>query len=131
MNTFEAAMQWLSIHQPRLHLELEGKRDKLQDFAFFKQFSYGCKKVFSGSDRWALTGEAGVFLDPFYSPGSDFIAFANTFITEMVTQDRLKRPVDVYASIFERTYLALYEGMLPLYSGQYGLFGMPKSCRSR
>ncbi len=122
MNTFDAAMQWLSVHQPKLHSVLEGKRDKLQDFAFFKQFSYGCKKVFSGSDRWALTGEAGVFLDPFYSPGSDFIAFANTFITELVTQDRAQRPVDVYASIFERTYLALYEGMLPLYSGQYGLF---------
>ncbi len=122
MSTFEAAMQWLSVHQPKLHSVLDGKRDKLQDFAFFKQFSYGCKKVFSGSDRWAMTGEAGVFLDPFYSPGSDFIAFANTFITEMVTQDRAKRPVDMYASIFERTYLALYDGMLPLYSGQYGLF---------
>ena len=122
MNTFDAAMQWLSVHQPKLHSVLESKRDKLQDFAFFKQFSYGCKKVFSGSDRWALTGEAGVFLDPFYSPGSDFIAFANTFITEMVIQDRAKRPVDMYASIFERTFLGLYEGMLPLYREQYGLF---------
>lgn len=123
MNSFDAAMRWLAKHQPRLHAELEGKRDKLQDFAYFKRFSYGCKKVFSGSDRWALTGEAGVFLDPFYSPGSDFIAFANSFITEMVSQDRGRRSIDMYASLFERIYLSLYQGMLPLYTGQYGLFG--------
>ena len=42
-------------------------------------FSYGCKQVYSGADRWCLVGEAGAFLDPFYSPGSDFIAMANTF----------------------------------------------------
>ena len=30
------------------------------------------------SDRWCLVGEAGAFLDPFYSPGSDYIAIANT-----------------------------------------------------
>ena len=45
-----------------------------------KDFSYGCEQVFSGDDRWCLTGEAGAFLDPFYSPGSDFIAIGNTFI---------------------------------------------------
>ena len=92
-------------------------------FAFFRRFSYGCKKVFAGADRWALTGESGVFLDPFYSPGSDFIAMANTYITELIALDRAKRPVARYSDLFERIYLSLYQGMLPLYSGQYKLFG--------
>ena len=70
--------------------ELEGKRHLLQDFVFLRDFSYGCKQVFS-ADRWALTGEAGVFLDPFYSPGSDFIAIANTYITELIARDRAGR----------------------------------------
>ncbi len=65
---------------------LEGKRHLLQDFIALRKFSYGCKQVFSGS-RWALTGEAGVFLDPFYSPGSDFIAISNTYITELIAKD--------------------------------------------
>ena len=28
------------------------------------------------AERWCLAGEAGAFLDPFYSPGSDFIAMS-------------------------------------------------------
>ena len=85
-------MDWLERHQPRLFDALDGKRDLLQDFAFLRNFSYGCKQVFSG-ERWALTGEAGLFLDPFYSPGSDFIAIANTYICELVGA-RPRRPAD-------------------------------------
>jgi len=123
INTFEKAMQWLAKHQPRLHEDLEGKRDKLQDFAFFKHFSYGCKKVYSGNDRWALTGEAGLFLDPFYSPGGDFIAISNTFITELVAKDIGGDAVGMLASVYENIYFSCYDSMLPLYTGQYKLFG--------
>ena len=38
-------------------------------------------------DRWALVGVPGVFADPFYSPGSDFIAQGNTFTTEIIKSD--------------------------------------------
>ena len=93
MNTFDKAMDWLEVHQPRLFDALDGKRDRLLDFAFLRNFSYGCKQVFS-AERWALTGEAGLFLDPFYSPGSDFIAIANTYICELVGRDRAGRPID-------------------------------------
>jgi 2-polyprenyl-6-methoxyphenol hydroxylase-like FAD-dependent oxidoreductase len=127
MNTIETTMLWLAKHQPQLHAVLAKMftqdPSKLQDFAFFRRFSYGCKKVFAGADRWALTGEAGVFLDPFYSPGSDFIAMANTYITELIALDRAKRPVARYSDLFERIYLSLYDGMLPLYRDQYKLFG--------
>lgn len=126
MNTFERAMTWLQKHQPLLYNALDGNRDKLQDFAFFKRFSYGCKQVFSGGQRWALTGEAGLFLDPLYSPGNDFIAIANTYITEMIAQDRLNGPIELYANIFEQVYFSFYENMLTLYQGQYKLFGDPE-----
>jgi flavin-dependent dehydrogenase len=126
MNTFEKAMEWFKTHQPQLYRDLDAKRDKLQDFAFFKKFSYGCKKVYSGSQRWALTGEAGLFLDPFYSPGSDFIAIGNTFITEMIAQDRNKRTVELYSTIYEQVYFSLYDNVLTLYQDQYKLFGDPE-----
>ena len=122
LNSFDTAMDWLRVHQPQLHADLDTKRDGLQDFAFFKRFSYGCKKVWSGSDRWALTGEAGLFLDPFYSPGGDFIAISNSFVTEMVERDRAKAPVGMLAPMYERIYFSLYEAMLPIYTGQYPLF---------
>ena len=123
MNTFEKAMTWLAQHQPRLHRDLQGKRDRLQDFAFFRRFSYGCKQVFDGARRWALTGEAGLFLDPFYSPGGDFIAISNTYITELVAQDRAGEPVARQAELYQRIYFSFYQAMLPIYTGQHGLFG--------
>ncbi|MES2024628.1 MAG: NAD(P)/FAD-dependent oxidoreductase [Pseudomonadota bacterium] len=126
MNTFETAMEWLKIHQPRLFDHLDGERDKLQDFAFFKSFSYGCKQIFSGEQRWALTGEAGLFLDPFYSPGSDFIAIGNTYITELIAHDRDKAPVAMYADFYQQIYFSLYQTTLSVYVDQYALFGDPE-----
>lgn len=126
LDTFEKAMDWLRERQPRLFRELDGKRDKLLDFAFFKRFSHGCKQVFSGRQRWALTGEAGVFLDPFYSPGSDFIAIANTFITEMIVLDADQGPVQMVAGMYDQIYFSLYRNMLPIYVGQYRIFADPQ-----
>ena len=125
MNTFDKAMDWLHEHQPRLFDELDGKRHQLQDFAFFRRYSYGCKQVFSGQ-RWALTGEAGLFLDPFYSPGSDFIAIANTYITELVGRDRAGRPIEAHAKIYDQIFHSFYESTLALYEGQYPIFGDPQ-----
>ena len=90
---------------------LDGKRHRLQDFAFFRNFSYGCKQVFSGQ-RWALTGEAGLFLDPFYSPGSDFIAIANTYICELIARDRAGRPLEAHAQIYDQLFHSFYESTL-------------------
>ena len=39
-------------------------------------------------DRWALIGEAGLFTDPFYSPGSDFIAMGNDYVVDLVRRER-------------------------------------------
>ena len=126
LNSFEKAMAWLAVHQPQLHAELDGQRDRLQDFAYFRRFSYGCKQVYDGARRWALTGEAGLFLDPFYSPGGDFIAISNTYVTELVAQERAGVPVARHADLYQRIYFSFYEAMLPLYTGQYGLFGDPE-----
>ena len=122
MNTFEKAMEWFRVHQPRLYDDLDGKRHLLQDFMFLRNFSYGCKQVFSGQ-RWALTGEAGLFLDPFYSPGSDFIAIANTYITELIAKDREGSPFDAYAPIYQQLYFSFYESTLAMYTDQYRIFG--------
>jgi flavin-dependent dehydrogenase len=126
INTFDKSMTWLERHQPRLFDALDAQREKLQDFGFFRRFSYGCKKVFSGSDRWALTGEAGLFLDPFYSPGSDFIAISNTYITELIAIDRAEGATSMMAEIYEQIYFSLYENMLTLYTDQYKIFGDPE-----
>ena len=125
LDSFDKAMDWLRQWQPSLFAALDGQRDKLQDFAFFRKFSYGCKQVFSGQ-RWALTGEAGLFLDPFYSPGSDFIAIANTFITELIARDRTGHKVEGHAWIYDQIFHSFYDSTMALYQDQYGLFGDPE-----
>ena len=125
MNTFDKALAWLHRHQPRLAEELEGRRAALQDFCFLRRFSYGCKQVFSAS-RWALTGEAGMFLDPFYSPGSDFIAIGNTYITELIARDLAGEPLEAYAHVYEQLFQSFYRSTLTLYLDQYAMFGDPE-----
>jgi flavin-dependent dehydrogenase len=125
MKTFDLALEWLQEHQPVVARHVASRRDKLLDFAFFRHFSYGCARMFS-PDRWGLTGEAGAFLDPFYSPGSDFIAIANTYITLLVGLDRQGEPLNAHARHYERLFFSFYEGTLRMYRGQYNLFGDPE-----
>ncbi|HEY0503298.1 MAG TPA: tryptophan 7-halogenase [Lysobacter sp.] len=122
MNTHAKAMAWLREHQPGVARAVDKPEHALQDFLFFRHFSYGCKQVFSG-DRWALTGEAGLFLDPFYSPGSDFIAISNTYICDLIGKDRAGQSFAPYADIYQQLYFSFYENTLTLYQDQYPIFG--------
>jgi flavin-dependent dehydrogenase len=116
MNTLEGALEWISEHEPQLAESIDGREEQIEDFLCVQNFSYGCKQTFSGSDRWVLVGESGAFLDPFYSPGSDFIAMANTFATDLITRsldgedvtERAKAHDDLYRSAY-RTHLTFYE----------------------
>lgn len=86
INDLDRLLEWFARHEPQLAASVAERRDRILDFLVIQDFSYGCERVFS-PDRWCLTGEAGVFLDPLYSPGSDFIAISNTFITELIERD--------------------------------------------
>ncbi len=119
MDTHDKAMDWLRRHQPRVAASLEGHA--VMDFRFLRHFSHGCREVFG--ERWALTGEAGLFLDPFYSPGSDFIAISNTYITDLVLRDRAGSPFAPHAAIYGQLYRSFYDNTMTLYQDQYALFG--------
>ncbi len=124
LDSFEKVLAWLDRHQPRLASEVREKQHLLQDFAYLRRFSYNCKQLFS-ADRWALTGESGVFLDPFYSPGSDFIAIANTYITDLIARDTGGEDIGKLARIYERFFKSFYDSTLSLYQDQYPMFGNP------
>ena len=125
MNSFTRALAWLRTRQPQLAAALAAQGGKVLDFACFRNFSYGCKQVYSGQ-RWALTGDAGVFLDPFYSPGGDFIAIGNTYITDLIKRDLAGDPIGALATLYEQLYFSFYQNTLTLYTRQYGLFGDPE-----
>jgi flavin-dependent dehydrogenase len=121
-NSFERALEWLAARQPLLARELVTRRDALLDFGFLRNVSYGCRQVFS-AERWALTGEAAMFLDPFYSPGSDFIAIGNTYVAELIARD-FAGCADARATRhFQQLFFSFQRNTLSLYRGQYALFG--------
>ena len=124
INSFRRALEWLREFQPLLAADVESKQTKRLDFLFIKHFSHSCRKIFSG-DRWALTGESGVFPDPFYSPGSDFIAIANTYITELIAHDREGQSVAAYSRVYEQLFMSFFESTMSLYRDQYRIFGDP------
>jgi flavin-dependent dehydrogenase len=124
ISTLDAALAWMAEHEPQLAEVLEGRRGQVEDFLKVENFSYGCKQVFS-SERWCLTGEAGAFLDPFYSPGSDYIALANTFITDLIQRDSAGEDVDKAAKAHDELFLSAYRTHLAFYEGQYPFWGNP------
>lgn len=83
--------------------------------------------TFAG-DGFALVGDAGAFIDPFYSPGMDWVSFTATAATRLVLAQQkgeelapliLKHNRDFtrsYARWFEALYLDKYE-----YMGDYDL----------
>jgi len=124
MNTLEASLDWIREFEPQLSEALDGRADDVEDFLKIEDFSYSCKQVFS-TDRWALTGEAGAFLDPFYSPGSDYIAMSNTFITDIVTRELDGEEVAKRVDAHNDLYLSAFATHLTFYEDQYVFWGNP------
>ncbi len=122
INTFERAMAWLHEHEPQCADIVEQYRDKLQDFRVLKDYAYSCEQVYSGN-RWCLTGEAGVFLDPFYSPGSDMIAISNGLICDLITRDLNGEDIQSRALVHDKLFLNLNSIWLGIYERQYPLMG--------
>lgn len=121
-NRLDSALQWLDEHEPVCAATIAANRDKVQDFKAIKRIGHGCREVFS-SRRWAITGEAGVFLDPLYSPGIDYIAMANTMICSLIEEDRAGTAIDLMAPRFQGIFLNLFHDNLQTYQDQYPLFG--------
>ena len=125
MNTLEGALDWIREHEPQLAESIDGRVDKIEDFLSVQDFSYGCKQTFSGSDRWVLVGESGAFLDPFYSPGSDYIAMANTFATDLITRELDGEDVTERAKAHDDLYRSAYRTHLTFYEKQYEFWHNP------
>jgi flavin-dependent dehydrogenase len=122
INRFERAMDWLREFEPQCAEVMETLTGDLEDFLALKHFAHSCTRVFSPA-RWALVGEAGVFTDPFYSPGSDFIAMGNDYVTDLIVRDAAGEDVAQRAESFNATYLRLFDAFIRLYDGQYRIMG--------
>jgi flavin-dependent dehydrogenase len=122
INELERLLGWMRKHEPQLAASIEERPQDIEDFLRVKDFAYGVKQMFS-TDRWALVGEAGAFADPFYSPGSDFIGYSNTFTADLVTRDLNGEEIGERASYYNDLYQRLFEHVISRYRDSYPVFG--------
>lgn len=125
-NKYEKAMDWLKENEPFCYDILDKKRHEVLDFRILKHFAHSSERLYS-TDRWAVTGESGVFLDPFYSPGTDFISLANTFVSDLIARDLNGEDVHLRTNVYELTLFALFENWVPVYRNQYGMWGLTQT----
>lgn len=122
INEFEHLLDWFREHEPQLAATVDSRRDEVLDFLTVKDFSYGSSQVFS-TDRWTLVGEAAGFIDAFYSPGSDFIAYTNTFTTDLVCRDLDGEDIEERTDFYNFFFFQLFDPTIWLYKDQYQFFG--------
>jgi flavin-dependent dehydrogenase len=126
MDDLDKAIGWLKDHEPQVAAVAEERgRDKVEDFLKIENFSLGAEQVFS-ADRWCVTGEAGVFVDPLCSPGSDFIAYSNSLVTDIVVRELDGEDVTERAEVFNELYLRAFDSILKVYTDAYPLLGNAK-----
>ena len=122
INRLDRSYAWLDRHEPQAAEVCRDHDDLVEDFLGLNHYPHGCARVYS-NERWALTGEAGVFTDPFYSPGSDFIGVSNDLITEMILRDGDGIDIRRHAAAFNAIYLRLFDAFTKVYENQYQIFG--------
>ncbi|NOQ17396.1 MAG: halogenase [Methyloprofundus sp.] len=125
INTFERTQEWLKKHEPQCAKVIEQHIENFRDFLSLKHYSHNCKQMYS-ADGWAITGDAGVFLDPFYSPGSDFIALNNSFITDLIVRQQNGEDIQQRTMQHEKLFRTLFLAFSPVYEDQYPIMGNAK-----
>ena len=79
-------------------------------------------------DGFVLVGDAAGFMDPFYSPGMDWISFTATSATELITAQRHGEPLagliehhnSTFSKSYHRWFQAVYQDKYE-YMGEYDL----------
>jgi len=111
-------IDWVCKQFPLFERDL--RQRKVLDHGSYKDFSYGCARTIHPG-RWALSGEAGRFTDPLYSPGSDFIALYNTMIIDAITTD--PAGLSAKCQLYEHMMSAYYESLIPTFATSYDALG--------
>ncbi|MEO7019918.1 MAG: tryptophan 7-halogenase [Ktedonobacteraceae bacterium] len=122
MNRFERALAWLYAHEPQCAQAVEEHWAEVQDFRVMKDYAYSCEQVYS-DERWCLTGESAVAVDPLYSSGGDLIAIGNGLVCDLITRDLNGENIQERTIAHNQLFLILADVWLVAYEKQYPLMG--------
>jgi len=124
VRTLQGVQNFLVEHEPIMAQALAPY--EVLDFLCLRNYSHTVGRAWSDA-RWALVGEAGAFVDPLYSPGSDFIAYANSFTTELIRVDLAGEDLTTRAREINGVYKALVAGSIDVYAHSAPVYGHPRA----
>lgn len=128
IRTFEKSLEWLKKYEPQCYAHV--KDMPAEDFLCLRHYSHGSKQCFS-TDRWTTVGEAGVFADPFYSPGSDFIALGNSLTTELIRRDLAGEEWQARATEYDMFYRRFFDVACETYRKAAPVYGSPRAMAAK
>ncbi|MCA9561236.1 MAG: NAD(P)/FAD-dependent oxidoreductase [Myxococcales bacterium] len=125
VRTLERCWAFLDAHEPTrsafLKAHLAAGHEVL-DFKCLKGYSHDVAQSWS-PNRWAVVGEAGAFVDPLYSPGTDFIAMANSFTTAIVRSDLEGADLAQRCAELDAHYASLVQWATGVFRGAAPVYG--------
>lgn len=121
-NSLPGFLSWAQQHQPGIAAQLQAMQGSVMDFHFLRDLSRDSRQTLS-ADGWAMAGEAGLFADPFYSPGTDYIGIGNGFITDLIAHKENQPEMQQRAKLFNALYRSFFGSTMSLYQQQYAGFG--------
>ncbi|MEY8215426.1 MAG: tryptophan 7-halogenase [Colwellia sp.] len=116
----DKARLWLSQNEADLYGLIE--HSDFLDFKMLRNYSHSCSQVLS-SNKWAITGDAGIFPDPLYSPGIDSISYTNRMISELISLDRSSGISSELCDILSRDYIEWLDKVVATTHTSYQFFG--------
>ncbi len=119
VSSVQKLTNWVCDEFPLFARDLPRRR--VLHHAGYRDFAFDCAQTIS-ADRWAMSGEAGRFSDPLYSPGGDLIALYNTLIVDAILTDddeELRRK----AGLYEAMMRAFYDAYVPGFAVGYKTLG--------
>jgi flavin-dependent dehydrogenase len=120
--------EFLMKHPAAREMLAEATYDET-DVLWRKNLAY-FSTTFAG-DGFALVGDAAAFMDPFYSPGMDWIGFTTSSAVELITAQRRGEPmaerIERHNADFARSYRCWFEALYKdkyEYIGEYDLMSL-------
>ena len=126
LTSMEGRMRYLLEKSPLARSLLE-RADAVPDSVVYRgKLAYHSKSI--AGDGYILVGDAAGFLDPFYSPGMDWIAFTTSAATGLIASEgggaaEAKQVNTIFRRSYNRWFEALYQDKY-LYLGDYDLMRM-------
>ena len=119
VSTKDKLLAWLFKQFPLFERELANQ--EIVDFQILRNYSHDCDRTIH-KDKWAMSGFAGRFTDPLYSPGGDAIAIYNTLITDAITTEAEKK-LAPKLTIYETMMNTVYQSFVPSFQHSYNALG--------